>query len=83
MPETIIALVFESDQSIHVSQEGGLFTHEGKNSPYVSYVHAAEALQPSVLGQRMSERGRALKPRRTGEGKTPHFKKVSINLESQ
>lgn len=44
-----------------------------KNFPYGSYVHTAEALQLSVLGQKMSERGLALKPRQTGEGKTPHF----------
>lgn len=44
-----------------------------KNSPSVSYVHTAEALQPSVLGQKTSERGLALKPRQTGEGKTPHL----------
>lgn len=44
-----------------------------KNSPSVSYVHTAEALQPSVLGQKMSECGLALKPRQTGEGKTLHL----------
>lgn len=48
-----------------------------KNPPRASYVHTAEALQPAVLGQEPSERGRALMPRQPGEGKTSHFVKKS------
>lgn len=43
----------------------------------MSYVHTAEALQPSVLGQKLSESGQALMPRQPGEGKASHSVKKS------
>lgn len=48
-----------------------------KNPPCVSYVHAAEALQASMLEQKLSECGQALMPRQPGEGKTSHLVKKS------